>query len=297
VKELVEKNFGLVLLLSCVVGMVMPGMPDLPSVSAVITLALLMFISCYKLRDGKISEIRGRDIAVFYLLRYGVLPLLLWWIASRLAPVYATGVFLQSVLPAAVSSPAFIAIYGGAVAVGFAVVIVSQLLTPALIPLQFMAIGGNHVSPSPQQLAVTLVVCILLPMFVYAFTRSHKKSAEWLYAQNKFISILLIVFVIALAVAKQREVILHNLDALLIALFVNLCCFAAYMLFGWFFAAKRSREERIAFATCSSFNNAALGVSLALMHFAPEVVLFVAVGEIAWSILPMMMRGFLRIAK
>jgi predicted Na+-dependent transporter len=293
-KKIIETHFGLVLLLSCAAGMILPGMPDLPNVSAVITLAILMFVSCYKLRDGKFSDIRWRDVAVFYLLRYGVLPLLLWYIASWLVPVYAAGVFLQSVLPAAVASPAFTAIYGGAVAVSFAVVIASQLLTPALIPLQFALIGGEHVTPSPQQLAVTLVMCILLPMLVYAFTRRHQKSADWFYAQNKIISILLIAFVIALAVAKQREVILHNLDALLIALIANICCFTAYMLFGWFFAGKRSHEERIAFATCSGFNNAALGVSLALMHFAPEVVLFVAVGEIAWAILPMMMKWWLR---
>lgn len=293
-RHFIENRFSLVLLLSCAAGMLLPGMPDLPNVSAVITLAILMFISCYKLRDGKFSDINWHDITVFYLLRYGALPLALWWIASQVVPVYAPGVFLQSVLPAAVASPAFTAIYGGAVAVAFAVVIASQLLTPALIPLQFTLIGSEHVTPSPEQLAVTLVACILLPMLVYACVRNHKKSADWFYAQNKIISILLIAFVIALAVAKQRDVILHNLDALVIALLANLCCFAAYMLFGWFFAAKRSREERIAFATCSGFNNAALGVSLALMHFAPEVVLFVAVGEIAWSILPMMMKSFLR---
>lgn len=294
-RRLIETHLGLIMILACVAGLTVPGMPDIPNASAVVTLAVLMFVSCYRLRDGKVADIRWRDIAVFYALRYGLLPLLLWWAASWLVPLYAVGVFLQSVLPAAVSSPAFTAIYGGAVAAAFAIVIVSQLLTPALIPLQFTLLGGGHVTPSPEQLFVTLVICILLPMAFYALLRRHAGSSDWFYANSKLISILLIAFVIALAVAKQRDVILGHLDALLIALIVNLVCFAAYIAFGWLFAARRRREERLAFATCSGFNNAALGVSLALMHFAPEVVLFVAVGEIAWSLLPMMMRFFLRL--
>lgn len=294
-KRFIETHFSFVLVLACVAGLIVPGMPDLPNSSAVMALAVLMFVSCYRLRDAKISDLKWRDVATFYLLRYMMLPLILWWVASQIVPTYAVGVFLQSVLPAAVASPAFTVIYGGTVTIAFAVVIASQLLTPALIPLQFVALGGGHVSPSPQQLFITLVLCILLPMALYALVRKHKKSADWFYAQTKLISILLIAFVIALAIAKQRDVILHNLDSLLVALIVNLCCFAAYMLFGWFFAARKNLEERIAFTTCSSFNNAALGVSLALMHFAPEVVLFVAVGEIVWALLPTMMKGWIMV--
>ncbi len=318
-RHFIETHFGFVLILSCLGGLIIPGMPQLPNESSIVALAMLMFISCYKLRDGGFEHISWRDVAVFYVLRYALLPPVMWFIAHALIPEYATAVFLLSVLPAAVSSPAFTNIYGGTVASAFAIVLVSQLATPFMIPFQFALIGNAQVTPSVAQLFITLVWCILVPMALYQLARKHKASAAFFYAQNKFLSILLIMFVIALAVAKQREVILANPVGLIAPLAIALACYAVYIMFGYSLPHRgragvgalfgRSpvscpppnppptgggiRKERITYATCSGFNNAALGVSLALMHFPPPVILFVAASEIGWSLLPVMMRVIL----
>jgi predicted Na+-dependent transporter len=283
-----------VLILACVGGLTIPGMPAIPNESSMITLAALMFVSCYKLQEGGFTSIRWRDIGLFYSVRYIVVPPLLWALASATVPDYATAVFLLSVLPAAVSSPAFSAIYGGAVPPAFAIVLLSQLLTPLLIPLQFMLIGSEHVTPSPAHLFGTLVWCILVPMALYALVRKHRSSAAYFYREGKLLSILLIAFIIALAVAKQREVILANPAGVIAPLLISLTCYALYLVIGWWLAARRPRPERITFAACSSFNNAALGVSLALMHFPPAVILFVAASEIGWALLPMLFKNALR---
>jgi predicted Na+-dependent transporter len=293
VKYFIETHFGLVMIFACIAGLIVPGMPLLPNATAVITLALLMLISCYKLRDSRFSDIDWRHIAQFYLLRYFALPFVLWFIVGQIAPDYAIAVFLVTVLPAGVSGPAFANIFNGAVAPAFAVVLASQLLTPLLIPLQFSIIHNPGVTPSASQLFVTLVCCILLPMALYVLTHRHQKSADWLYTQNKCFSIVLVSFVIALAIAKQREVILANPAGLIVPLCIALACFFIYIVSGWF-SVQAPREERITYATCSSFNNAALGVSLALLYFPPPVILFTAASEIAWALLPMMMRIVLR---
>ncbi len=255
---------------------------------------MLMFISCYRLRDGGFASLRWKNILLFYVLRYCLLPGLLWFIARQLAPQYAAGVFLLSTLPAAVSSPAFASIFGGAIAPAFAIVIVSQLLTPFLIPLQFAMLGGIEATPSPAALFMTMVWCVFLPMSIYAITRRHHRSAAYIYSQNKIWSVLLVAFVIAMAIAKQRDVILSG-EGLISALLVALCCFATYIAFGYYLFPKRPREERITYTTSSSFNNAALGVSLALLHFSAPVILFVAISEIGWALLPMMLGVFLRL--
>jgi predicted Na+-dependent transporter len=115
-----------------------------------------------------------------------------------------------------------------------------------------------------------------------------------MYAQNKITSILLVAFVIAMAISKQREVILTHGAALMGSLAIALLCFAGFIVSGWLFAWRRPPAERITYAACSSFNNAALGVSLALLHFPPPVTLFVAVSEVAWSLLPCMFSHFLQ---
>lgn len=293
-RRFIEAHFSLVLVLSCLAGLILPGLPTLPNVSVVVALALLMFTSCYRLRDGGLAAIRWGNVALFTLLRYAVLPIMLWLVATLLVPRYATGIFLLSVLPAAVSSPAFAAIYGGTVAPAFAVAIVSQLLAPFLIPLQFAWMSGVAVAPSPTALFSTMIWCILLPMTVYVGTKRHARSAAWMYANNKLLSVLLVAFVIALAVAKQRTVILATGPNLLLILAICLACFALYIMIGWCLGGE-DRAERITFAACSAFNNAALGVSLALLHFGPDVLLFVAVSEIAWALLPGMFKGWLRV--
>ncbi len=293
IKRFIETHFGLVLLMACAVGLVFPPLAQIPNISVVIALAILMLVSCYRLRDGGFSSLRWRDIVLFYVARYVVLPVVLWALTHALAPAFATGVFLLALVPAGVASPAFASIYGGAVAPAFAIVIVSQILTPFLIPLQFAWLGGVAAAPEPKALFMTMVWCIFVPMLVYAAIRHHKPTSAYMYAQNKLFSVLLVAFVIAMAIAKQREVILSG-EGLLGAFIITTLCFACFIAFAWFLLPKRPRNERITYTVCSSFNNAALGVSLALLHFAPDVVLFVAVSEISWSLLPFMFRFFLR---
>lgn len=292
-KHFIETHFGLILALSCIAGLVVPGLPDLPNASAAVALAMLMFVSCYKLQEGGFSSLRWRDIGLFYVLRYMVLPLVLWFVASLVVPAYAIAIFLVSMMPAGVASPAFAGIYGGTLPPAFAIAILTQLLTPLLVPLLFTLIGSGAVTPSPAHLFHTLVVCILLPMGVYALVKKHRASNAYFSAQNKFFSILIISFVIALAVSKQRDVILGDPLGILPSLAIVFICYFIYLAFGWL-VFKRPRPERIAYATCSSFNNIALAVSLALLHFDALVILFVAVGEIAWSLLPLMMKLWLR---
>lgn len=293
-RRFVEHHFTSVLILSCFVGLFLPGLPALPSHTVIIALALLMFISCYRLRDSGLSAISWPSILRFYALRYVVLPVVLWFLMRALAPHYATAVFLLALVPAGVASPAFAAIFGGAVAPAFAIVILSQLAVPFLIPLQFSWESSVTVAPSPLALFITMVWCIFVPMLIWAPLRHHKPVADYFHAQGKFFSILLVAFIIAMAIAKQRDIILGNLAGLALPLMIALSCFFIFIAFGWLLGHGRPRNERIAYATCSSFNNAALGVSLALLHFGPEVILFTAVSEIGWSLLPLMLRLFLR---
>lgn len=300
-KHTIESHFGLMLMAGALLGLLMPGLDRLPNDTAVVILALLMFTSCYRLSDGDFSAIRWGQVSGFWFLRYGVLPLVLWGIAKFFVPDLAVGVFLLSVLPAGVSSAAIANIYGGAVAPGFAIVILCQLTTPFLIPAMFALLGYfdpatavGQVVPAPFDLFMTMVWCIFVPMLVYAFVRKQQHLRQVMVAQNKLFSMLLVAFVIAMVIAKQRDVLLSHLPDMAFSLVAASLCFISYMLMGWYYVRRSEREIRVTFAACSMFNNAALGVSLALLHFSPAIVLFVAVSEMAWAMLPILFGFFLR---
>lgn len=296
-RSLIENHFGLLLLLACVAGLVIPGIDRVPDSSASIALAMLTYASCFKLRDGGFSDIRWKEVGQFYLARYVALPLVLFGVALLAVPHYATGIFLLALLPTAVSSPAFAHMFGGRVPPAFAIVIISTLLAPLLIPFMFYMLGEPGITPHPAPLFRTLAFCIFTPMVLYFFTKRFHHWGDVMYVNVKLISIVLVAFVIALVIAKQREAILADVPALILPLFCTVLANAIFMLFGLWLGRKQAGDIQITYATCSCFSNVALGVSLALLHFPPAVIMLVAVSEIAWALLPMMLKSTLSLLK
>lgn len=288
-RQFIESHFSFVLLLSCAIGLIAP-LGSVPDDSASVALAMLTYASCFKLRDGGLSDIRWKEVMWFYLVRYLLLPVALFGVAHVLIPEYALGVFLLALVPAAVSSPAFAHMFGGSVPPAFAVVIVSTLLAPFLIPLQFAWASEVAMDISPLGLFRTLAFCIFLPMAVYFATRRFRRWGHAMYDNVKLISIILVAFVIALVIAKQRDVILADVGGLVLPFLGCMACYAVFILCASWLGRGKSTDIRITYTVCSTFNNVALGVSLALVHFPPKIILFVAVSEMGWSVLPMMMK-------
>lgn len=297
-RDLIETNFGLVLLISCVAGLAVPALAAVPDASASVALAILTYASCFKLKDGGFSEINWWNVSVFYVLRFIILPIILLLIAKQFFPAYAAAIFLLAILPTAVSSPAFANMFGGRVPPAFAIVILSTSLAPFLITLQCsLVLDDASVTPTPLPLFRTLTFCVFVPMLLYFMTHNFARLGKVMYDNVKIISIVLVAFVIALVIAKQREFILDNTAGIIIPILLTLVCYIIFLACGWLFTKGKDRETRISFATCSMFNNVALGVSVALLHFPQNVILFVAVSEMAWAVLPMMFRWFLGKAK
>lgn len=293
-RDLIETNFGLILLISCVVGLALPALAAVPDSSALVSLAILTYASCFKLKDGGFSEIDWWNVSLFYVVRFMILPIILLMIGKQIFPSYAAAIFLLAILPTAVSSPAFANMFGGRVPPSFAIVILSTTLAPFLITLQCsLVLSDSHVAPTPLPLFRTLTYCVFVPMLIYFMTRNLNKFGKIMYDNVKMISIVLVAFVIALVIAKQRDFILNHTADIIIPILLTIVCYLIFLACGWLFAKDKDRETRISFATCSMFNNVALGVSVALLHFPQNVILFVAVSEMAWAVLPMMFRWFL----
>lgn len=293
IRHLIESNFSLVLILSCLAGLALP-IGHVPDDAASVALAMLTYASCFKLKDGGFRDIVWKDIARFYCLRYLILPVVLFGIAHVILPTYALGVFLLALVPSAVSSPAFAHMFGGRVPPAFAIVIVSTLLAPFLIPLQFAWASDVAMDISPLGLFRTLAFCIFLPMCLYFATRRMQRWGHVMYMNVKLISIVLVAFVIALVIAKQREMILADVSALALPFLACMGCYCIFVACAWWLGRNKDYGTKITYAVCSAFNNVALGVSLALIHFPAKIILFIAVSEIGWALLPAAMKRIVR---
>ena len=187
----IEGHFSTMLLAACGLGLMVPALGELPSETAIATLAMLMFLSFFNLREGEWKSLHWPSLTGYYALRYVLMPWLLWAAVRPFSPEYAIGVFLLGTLPAAVSSPAIASIYGGAVAPAFVIVIASQLFTPFLVPGQFALLSGlqaevdSGVIPNPLDLFRTMAWCIFLPLAVYVPLRRHAKLARAVQRNGK----------------------------------------------------------------------------------------------------------------
>jgi BASS family bile acid:Na+ symporter len=290
----IESHFGTVLILACVAGLFLPPLAAIPDQGLVLGLALLTFTACFRLSDGGFRGIDWPQALCFLGLRYFILPLMLLGLALFLAPAYAPGILLLALLPAGVSCPALTHLFGGRVALAFALTIPCFLLAPFYIPAMFALTGQAQLHTSPSAMFHTLVVALLLPVAVYALIGRKGRLNAHMRLRDKTYSILLVAAIITIVIAKQRETILAHPIALVQLFALVLPAYALFMFTGWFAPRRATREERIAYMTCSTFNNAALGVSLALLHFSAPVVLLMVAMEFTWALLPIAVKQWLR---
>lgn len=282
-RKLIETHLGLVLTVACVLGLLIPHGGRIPDETLILLLATVTFLSCYKIDTPVAAAVNRRSI-LFCIARYAVLPLLLWVPASLLSADYALAVLLIALLPAGASSPALTHLFQGNVTLAFAVTLMSSALSVAVIPLTMAQIGGLHVAVNAQAIFGTLVVCLILPWLFYSGLRRNAPLRRFSERHGRLASILLVALIIFIVIAKQRDVILADPSGLIAPCLVALGCYLAFGLAG--LVNRAPYPDRAAYGVCSLFNNAALGVSLALLYFGPLVTLTAVAAEIIWSLLP-----------
>ncbi len=279
----IERQLGVTFVLACVLALLLPGGEHIPDYAVVFLLAAVTFLSCYKIRATQQRAILKQSL-LFCLFRYAVLPLLGWGAALFLLPEYALAILLLALLPAALSSPAFANLFGGNVLLAFSITLMSSVLALLLIPLYISFFGHMQVGIDPLPLFRTLLLCIVAPACLYFLLRNRLPVQAFSEKHGGFLSVLLAAAIIFIVVAKQRSHIWQQPADLLCPLLIAMGCYAVFAAAG--FSIRALKADRVSYGVCATFNNAALGVSLALLHFDQKTVLFTVAAELVWALLP-----------
>lgn len=290
-RQFIENQLGITLVLACLLGLVFPFGQHISGYVIITLLAAVTFLSCYKINLSGGSIISFPPIA-FCIGRYAILPLILWYFAHVLIPEYSLAVLLITLLPAGVSSPAFTSLFNGNVTLAFIVTFISSAMCLMLIPIYISTIEYNGVSIDPIPLFRTLALCILLPICLHSFLRESTRIKKYNQLHGRFTSVLLIAAIIFIVIAKERHEILHDATAFILPAVIALVCFSIFLLVS--FSFKATASNRIAYVICSTFNNAALGVSVAVIHFETKVVLATVAAELMWALLPIFVQPLIK---
>lgn len=290
-KVFIEKNLNLILFISVIVGLTLPGVELIPSIVVTFLLGILVFFLCAKISVSEIKGVAIKEVVIFYVVRFICLPILLFYLADAVVPRYAVGVLLLALMPVGTSTPTLVATIKGNVTLAFVLMITSSLLAPFVIPVIFMM---NNASSDLKisGLFFTLFSVVFIPFVAYFSLVSIRKESKLFIANNRsFVAVTLTGAIIAIVVSKQREVFLTDIGSLLLVLVLLSVVFLVFYVFGWFYPdgyrskeGNRSKSKKVSYSMSSGATNTAIGINLALVYFSADTLFFMVLSEFLWIV-------------
>jgi BASS family bile acid:Na+ symporter len=284
IKRLIENNPGGTMITSSLLGLAFPYGDLIPNATIIVLLGIVIFLSCFKI-NTPLRAIRPRFPIIFWVLRYAVIPAMLWFTCKKIVPAYALGVLLLGLCPAGVSSAALAGIYNGNVTLAFVITILSNAGSVFLIPAMVAALNHQAVAVPPLDILKTLTLCILLPGILYVPSRRQPLLINFSRHYGRLAAILMMSMTVFIVLSKKRDYIVAHFQDMITAVFIAAAFYAVTMFVSFLIRTKPA--DRITYGVCSTFNNSGLGIGLALMYFDEKTIAIMLAAEIVWSFLPM----------
>lgn len=292
--EFAKKNFNLILFLATAAGLVMPPSGKLSGPLILAVLFVIIFTSSFKVDfSPAFFKSQSQKVILFYLLRFLVLPVILYVSIRPFSPFFAANVFLLAILPGGVTAPAFTNVFKGNITLALALLILSSFLAPFILPFISSWIMGEALQVDKFQLFLTLFITVILPYLCHLPVRKRQRINHWVQQHDSFISIMGISLIFALAIAEYRPILLEEPGLILPSFGVSIAAFALLYLFGWFLFFWSSKSDKIALLFNSGANNVALGVVISFLYFPIETGVFFVVCEIVWVLMLIPVRGWM----
>jgi len=296
-KSFVENNFGIVFIIFFALGFIIPGLDGLHPATINVFLALVIFFSCPKIIWSNFGRGHLNAPAVFYISRFLVFPVCLFWGLNMVLPTeYAIAALLLALSPAGVSALPLSVLLGGNSVLALILVVSSFALCPFILPaiLSFLGFSGVHIDPV--NMGMLLLLIIFLPSFIYfsIFKKYIPKADQWMDENGSFWSAIFIGAMVMLIVALRKEHFFIDFSILWISVLLLSIVYGAFYVFGWLFAWKMEEDKKISYAVASGANSNSVGLAIGFLYFAPEVGVIMAVGEIPWILLIYLFETFIR---
>lgn len=256
-------------------------------------LGLMVFVSAFRIVSERFREIAVGRTALYFCIRYMVLPTILWVVAARIDPLLGISILLLTLAPAGAASPGVTALYGGNVALTIVLLVVTSLSAPFLIPIAIRITVARSIDVDVMQVFRSLLLTILVPLLAHLPVRRLPKVSEWIRENDSLFVVPTIGVLVVMVIARQRAVILDAPSLIATYLIASAILFALYFVVGWGISSGLGQSDRTSYALASGVNNTAMGIVVAYLYFPPEVSIFFVAAEIAWIFGMIFFRFFL----
>jgi bile acid:Na+ symporter, BASS family len=291
--QFINRYLGILMLLSGIAGLFIDvGDADI-SLVIILSLGTVIFASYFRIAFTKeIFSSDLRQIPVFYLIRFLALPFVAYFLFDWWSPFYAVSFFLLLLMPSAVSSPAFSAIFGGNVGLALKILVVTSFASIFTIPFLSRWILARDVAIDSQHMFLIMVYTILIPFFLHLPVRRSKQTCSIIKSNGPLITVLGLMTIFLFSTARNRDLIFAEPMKVLIYAGISILFFMLLYLLGFFMMRRQDFDKRVAYSVCSGANNIGIGVTITMLFFPGEINVFFIVAQIAWNFALVPMRYF-----
>lgn len=277
-----RERFVPLLLLFVLLGFLVPPRYVLPPTLMLPALALMVFISAFRIQPTRFQSFSVSRLVLYYLIRYFGLPALLWSVLEPIDPILAIAALLFTLAPAGAASPGVASLYGGNVALSIVLLVITSLSAPFLIPLGIKLTVARSVGVDVMQVFRSLLITIAAPLALHLPLRRVPPVATWLRENDSLFVVPTIGILVVTVIARQKSVILATPEIGALYLATAVVLFALFFVVGWTLSRGIEIGDRASYALASGVNNTAMGIVVAYLYFPPEVSIFFVAAEPAW---------------
>lgn len=292
--QFIQRYFGLLLLASCLIGMVVPSVGESTSLIVIVALAFIIFCSFFQINFTLTSLATDFKITIyFWLLRYSFIPVIVFLAFKWISDFYAPVLLLSFLLPAAVASPAFTSIFGGKSELSLKVLVYSSFLSVLTIPILMTLLLGSSVQVKTGEMLLTLVYTIVLPFILHLPLKRVKAVKETMMRFNALFTLIGLATIFIVVTARNKPDILANPGLVGLFALESLLLYSVLYAVGYYLFPSQPAVIRKTFSISSGANNIGLGVTITALFFPGEMNIFFIVSQLAWVVMLIPLRKWL----
>jgi predicted Na+-dependent transporter len=282
----IQKYFGALLILSCLVGLVMPSAGEPTSIIVMISLAFIIFCTFFQINfDGSLLM---KDLTVslkFWLIRFIAVPVVIFFVFRGISSFYASVLLLSFILPAAVSSPAFTVIYGGKPDLSLKILIFSSFMSVFSIPLIMSWLLGATVHIQTGKMLLTLVYTIVAPFLLHLPLRKMTKIKNVITHYNSLFTLIGLSSIFILVTARNKSAFFDNPEKVAWFAVISFAIYGLMYVLGYYLIPGQHTDIRKTFGISSGANNIGLGVTITALFFQGEMNVFFIISQLIWVVM------------
>lgn len=269
--------FGLLILVSAVLGLLVPDQAARLTPWISVLLGVIMFGMGLTLRpaDFKIVLTRPQAVVAGIIAQFVIMPLVGWGLAQllQLPPLLVVGMVLVGAAPGGTSSNVIVYLARGDVALSVAMTSISTLLAPFATPLLVLWLAGSTLPVDAGGLLVSILQVVLVPVVLGIGARAlFSRAVEKVLPLLPLVSVAGIMLVVLAVVGANAGTLLSTGAVLVVAVVLHNAAGVA-LGYGAGKLVRLPESARRAVSIEVGMQNSGLAATLATVHFAPLAAL------------------------